>query len=100
MLPRIADVGNDRRQRHDLRLIRQVEDSIDVQHVQELRGLHEAVLHLLLVLLVGLERQVQQRLPIARDGRQLLALLAGALRLAPAVARVKQRDRLQEVGVR
>ena len=72
--------------RHDLRLIRQIEDPIDVEHVQELRGLHEAALDLRLVLLVGLERQVQQRLSIARDGRQFLALLAGLLR-RPAAGR-------------
>ena len=89
MLPGIADVGEDRRQRHNLRLVRQIEDAIDVQQMQELRGLHEAALNLRFVFLVGLERQVQQGLAVAGDGRQILAFLAGLLGRAAPVARVE-----------
>lgn len=42
VLPGVADISEDRDQRHNLRLIRQVVNSIDVLHVQELRSAHEA----------------------------------------------------------
>ena len=51
------------------------------------------------ILFVSLQRQVQQRLPVARNGGQLLAFLPGLLGRAPSFARVEQGDRLQEIGV-
>ena len=78
MLPGIADVGEDRGQRHDLGLIGQIEDAVDVQHVQEFRGLYEAMLDLRFVPFVAVERQIQQSLPVAGNGRQFFAVLACA----------------------
>ena len=60
MLPRIANVGKDRRQRHNLRLVRQIENPVDMQHVEEFGGLDESALHLRFVLLVGIQRQIEQ----------------------------------------
>ena len=65
VLPRIADVGENGGQRNDLRLIGKIKNSIDVEHVQELRRLHETTLHLRFILFVCLKRQIQQCLPIA-----------------------------------
>jgi hypothetical protein len=61
MLPGIPDVRENGGQGHDLGLIRKVEDPVDVEHVQELGGLHEPLLDPRLVSLVGLERKIEQR---------------------------------------
>ncbi len=65
MLPSITDVGENGGQRDNLRLIGQIEDAVDVEHVQELRRLHKTPLDLHFISLVFLKRQVQQRLPVA-----------------------------------
>ena len=54
----VANVGNDGREGDDLRLIGEVEYAVDMQHVQELRGLDEPVFDHLFVLLVGRQWQV------------------------------------------
>ena len=45
------------------------------------------------------KREVQQRLAVACDGRQFLALFSGGLRRTPSVARMKKRYRLEEIGI-
>ncbi len=64
MLPRVTDIGENGGQWHDLRLIGQVKNSVDVKHVEKLRGLHKTAFHLTFVLFVRRKGQVQERLPI------------------------------------
>ena len=100
VFPSITDVGQYGSQRNDLRLIGQVKNAIDVQHVQKLRRLHEAPLHLRFISLVFVKREVQQCLPVACNGRQFLTLFSGLLSRAPPITRMKKRNCLKKIGIR
>src|SRR5437667_247816 len=65
VLPGLANLGKNGGKRDNLRLVREIEDSVDVQHMQELGGLQETALDLRLVGLVRLKRQIEQCLAVA-----------------------------------
>src|SRR5262249_17771939 len=92
MLPGIADVCQDRCKRNDLGLVGQIEETIDVEHVQKLGCGQKTAFCLRLVLFVSRERQVQKSLPIAGNLRKISSLSSQAFRHAPNVPRVEQRD--------
>ncbi len=59
--PALSHIGKDRRQGHNLGLVREVKNAVYVKGVQKLGRLNEAALDPILVLLVRGERKVQQR---------------------------------------
>jgi hypothetical protein len=99
MLPSITDVSEDCRQRNDLRLVGEVENTIDVQHVQKLRRLHKAAFHPDFVSFVFFEGEIQQCLPVACNGGQFLALFASGLGDTPSITGMKKRNRLKEIRI-
>ncbi len=76
-----------------------IKNTIDVEHVEELSRPYKAALHLRFIQFVCLKRQVQQRLPIARNGRQFFALFPGSLRRTTPVACMKKRNGLKEISI-
>ena len=67
--------------------------------MEKLRGLHEAALHLSFISLIFGQREVEQGLPVAGNGRQLLALFTQGLGGTADIARIEERNGLQEVSV-
>ena len=96
-VPKPRQCRQNSRQWNDLGLIRKIKNTIDMEHVEKLCCLYKSALHLDSYACMP-QGQVQQRLAIAGNGRQFLALFSSVLPHA-AVTRMKKRNGLEKIRI-
>ena len=76
MLGLVPDLGKDGGKGNKLRLVRQIDNTVYLLLPQEFGGALEPGTDCVVMLFVGVERQIEQRLARGADGRPVAFLLA------------------------